>query len=98
MDSIEDLMNFENNSDINHRVDTIIKEKKDAIESCCAIYVSLFSPIGAIYIIFGAIFSNFLIYTVGFFLLFWGTISYSIMSIRNKIKRNKISKLIDSLP
>jgi hypothetical protein len=91
--------------EIEDKVDALIKEidkpknkiqdKQDSIESCFVVNVSLFAPVGAIYMVIGLIYSHFLIYVIGVLFLFWGTISYSIISIRDKIKKTKKFKMID---
>lgn len=95
MSSLNQFLDLIGNGEIEAKVDEIIKEKQDAVDSCCKIYVSIFSPIGAIYMILGSIYSNFLIFMVGVFLLFWGTISYSILVLRNRLKKIRINKILD---
>ena len=77
------------------KVSTLIEGKHDFIISFFSLNVSLFAPMGAIYMVIGSFSSYILFYIIGVLLLFWGTISYLMISIKDKIKKNQKFKLID---
>jgi hypothetical protein len=109
MDSLKESLSLSEYHKIVAKVDALIEEKNDAIQKgneltqekedpiqfCGIIFVNLFVPAGAIYMLFGALYSHFILYIVGVVLLFWGTISYSILSLRERLRKKKFILIDD---